>query len=459
VLERKAWPAFPQNLIAMQWATLLMAAGAVGGAVAFARRFGYCGRPAALAIGLLAATSPEITFYSTITMSEMPFALLVVVALWRIESVRDRPATKLGDVVTGAVLALPFLCRSIGVAVVVAGLASLAWRRRTLALGWMLLGLVVLAGPWVLWSLTAWGEFESGRLGYYTDYGGAWSALTGKQFGSMVTTNLALLLAGTAFMTLFSVLVGLRAVGIAVVAPLLFIGAAIWWAAMRRAVQGSALASSLAAYVAIVLVWPWPPNRFLVPIAPLLFIAAASSVPAFVGASAWRHRIRMVAGVAAAVAIGANVVLLRDWNARSAARHYPVASLADPPNWMEFERLFAWVERETPRDEVVAAGLDTMVFLYTGRRAIRVFPHRPDAFFYQSARPPVGTPEELLEGLRPFGAGYVVETPLYLFLEQAPLLAVFDELRARGDFVPAHPPLDGASGFAVWRVPSVPPKP
>jgi hypothetical protein len=85
--------------------------------------------------GCLRSQSPPrfLLFISTRTLSEMPFALLVVAALWRVEDeIRKPPGSWASQFLTGIVVALPYLCRSIGVVFVVAGLLVLVVRRRPL---------------------------------------------------------------------------------------------------------------------------------------------------------------------------------------------------------------------------------------------------------------------------------------------------------------------------------------
>ena len=58
----------------------------------------------------------------------MPFAFLLVIALWIIERKRAEDfKTSAQDFGAGLVLALPFLCRSIGLVVAVSGVV-LVWR-------------------------------------------------------------------------------------------------------------------------------------------------------------------------------------------------------------------------------------------------------------------------------------------------------------------------------------------
>ena len=101
-------------------------------------------------------TSPEIVFFSTITMAEMPFALLTILALWRLERAMIAPPAPAKEFVTGVALGASLLCRTLGATFVFAGLALLAARRRRLA--WTTVGALAAAAPSacpVVWSLGA----------------------------------------------------------------------------------------------------------------------------------------------------------------------------------------------------------------------------------------------------------------------------------------------------------------
>src|SRR5262249_20292926 len=77
-----ALPTLPSRLAGMQALTLLLAGAAVGRGFLYVVRQRYAARLAALAAGMLCASAPNVLFYCTATLSEMPFALLVIVALW-----------------------------------------------------------------------------------------------------------------------------------------------------------------------------------------------------------------------------------------------------------------------------------------------------------------------------------------------------------------------------------------
>src|SRR5262245_8915014 len=110
-----AWPDFPANLLLLKGFTLLCGSAFLATFSLFVVGSGYARGGVALSAGLLCATSAPFQFFATVTLSEMLFALLLVTALWWLESAVQRPSSgPTADFLGGILLALPFLCRSVG---------------------------------------------------------------------------------------------------------------------------------------------------------------------------------------------------------------------------------------------------------------------------------------------------------------------------------------------------------
>src|SRR5262245_49487710 len=119
----------------------------------------------------------------------MPFALLLVGALWWLEvschtsppphpqplwpEAGARGESAVREFLRGVLLALPYLCRSVGAVVVPVGLLLL-WRARRRQ-RWTALGSAAAVLPWLAWSsMAARSWADDPILGYYTDYLGWW---------------------------------------------------------------------------------------------------------------------------------------------------------------------------------------------------------------------------------------------------------------------------------------------
>ena len=88
----------------------------------------------------------------------------------------------------GLLCGVTVLCRSIGIALVPVVLWK-AWRAKK-PWWWMLLGMAVTIGPWVLWSRTSWGDWNKDAwIGYYTDYLGWWQQGSLSSLGQVARDN------------------------------------------------------------------------------------------------------------------------------------------------------------------------------------------------------------------------------------------------------------------------------
>lgn len=427
----KAWPSFPENLVAMHALTLLTAGAAVGLSYAYLVRYGYFVSSVAASACLLCATSPTIIYFADRLLSEMPFALLFVLALWEYDGLLESPKTsRPRQFVSGFALAAPLLCRSVGVSLIPAFL-WIGWRHRR-PLRWAYLGLLVIVLPWIYWTIANHGEAKRNPiLGYYTDYLGWWTEIAPWNAGQFILVN-ALTLAISVPSVIFGVdaLRWKGAVPGVLIALVLGIVALAPMARMPR--TSRCLPMCLLSYLALILVWPWPPLRFLVPIAPILAALLLESVATFLRRFLPARPARLTFSALVVLAIVGNLLSLTRIHDLSHRSDYPFPSAhAEPASWSSYERVFAWIRSHTKPDDVIASGLDPTIYLYTGRTAFRPFVGRPLALFYGQGTNGIGTLEDLDRSLGAFTPRYLVQTPLVGYSEEKPFDRLIEELMGR----------------------------
>ena len=402
-----AWPSFPGNLIAMHVLTLVLAGAAVGMTYLYLVRFNYTSKFAAASGCLLCATCYEFAYFSGRLLTEMPFALLLVVALWAFDGlVRSPEVSRRRAILAGLAMAAPLLFRSAGVApIAVFGVAAL--RRRSLI--WTILGMSAIVLPWLAWTSLNRGEaVRNPIVGYYTDYLGWWTSAAPRSTAQFLALNAFYLVicipnlivddlafAGlpTSMGLFFRCLVGLIALA---------------------GVLGSrgVLRLAIAAYLALVWIWPWPPFRFEVPIAPILAALGLDLSMKTLGRFAPSRTTIIVGAIFVAPAVAANLGSLDRHRQFASLVGYPsLWSDAQPGSWPRFERLFGWIRDRTGPDDVLASNLDPLFFLYTGRPSFRPFPGHPLELFYGQEGPGAGTVEELKQALSTYGAQYLIRVP------------------------------------------------
>lgn len=124
-------------------------------------------------------------------------------------------------------------------------------------------------------------------------------------------------------------------------------------AAFRERVRPAELA--LLVTVAIALAWPFPPFRFLLPLLPVVLLAAARGVAVIVRSPR-----------AAPLAVLLALALVNAASIARAAHPRPAWTSA----WDENVALLSWVDANLERDAIVASHNPALVHLLTGRRAV-----------------------------------------------------------------------------------------
>ncbi len=417
---------YPTNVVLMQCLSLLCAGALSASAYLYLVRWGYAGRGAAFGAGVIAATSATFAFYGGAVLTEMPFGLACVAALWMLEAALREEPPWWKQALLGVTLALPFLLRGAGAPFLPAGLALLWWHGRPLR--WAAAAAAFAVLPWALWvvpSLGAWGRDPA--QGYYTDYLGWW----GEGAGLLrIIQHNAIYATGGAFgQALDGADSSTKWMGLKT--PWLYgqllLGAVVWVEAARLLANGRALAWMLAAYLALVLAWPWPSGRFMTPLWPILIALALRRLGEVIP-SAWAGVVLVALLVALnGVHLGRQAVLNRATGMPNALDD------PEPASREAYREVFDWLRANTAPEDVIGCVLDPVVYLETGRLSFRPFIQRPPAKFYdQPARPP--DPAELDRLLTANKARWLVDLPESRFNGEKdlhPEIAALDGKRLR----------------------------
>jgi len=311
-----------------------------------------------LAVVLGAAAAVAIPWLSILTtlMSEPLFALLTSIAV----ILGDRAPPELGSrgaaLAAGATAAAASLVRTIGIALCV-GVVVQVWRNTRsrgpraagIAVAWAASPCLVAAVGWAWWVRAHRGGLDPLLA---SDYGSYLSLLSTVSLGS-VLRGLADLPRPLAVLTLnwapnyfLYYLCGV---------PAIVVGVCGLWQLARTSVIGG----TLVAYLAVLALWPVPPDRFLWAVLPWLAIAWATGAAAHWRATWWRTP---VLALAAVLGFGFVRYQVRGfagrWWERAGAQ---VAA--------EFPAVLAHVD-SLPSDAVIATDHEPLVWLYTGRRAV-----------------------------------------------------------------------------------------
>ncbi len=361
------------------------------------------GVPGARVLVLLSITNPWLYRYANTVRPEGLYLLFSLTALVLFACSKDRSTGSLVPLSLAALCAaLAFLARSIGVSLMIALLAVLAWRRHWRdALVTMAVYAVVLA-PWLL---HLWGLPADARQNNYlqelmapgeNSHGLPVIITQTAHLGRLTLENLptypeswagALLYAPTRFFNLASRHIPAFALmdnllGLAVLA-MLFWGI---WLSLRRRVDP--LAAYVVGYMVICLVWPWQGEKFLVPLIPLalFFLSGSVRVAEALLTRSGRRNLPLMPTLA--------VLLLVINLGGDTALHLRRVTNPYPPEWQSYFAVADWTATHLSQDAVVMARKPYLFHLRSGHLTVPYAPVEDDA--------------DILTYLRSCGADYPV---------------------------------------------------
>jgi hypothetical protein len=422
----KIWPSFPENLLAMQGLSLLAGAGTVALAYLFLVRFGYTSRGVALVAALFCATSAFFLYFCTLTLSETPYALISILALWAIEKQtrfsNDKPGVQIA---LGLLLALPFLTRVIGLVLIPAGLLSLCLARRRIR--WVSLGAALIILPWIFWMLVGLQWTPNQVNTYYTNYGSWWSSFGLVNLSRLFLVNLLYTTVSIAKISFELLNKIVQQFGITITICSL-IGLISILEIFRQIKYNRILVYYLVGYLSVIILWPWPPSRFIIPILPFLLAYLFKDISKLFQNYLSIINKKLLIILSLSVLMGINLSSIYQIGKINRTMHYPYpTTLNYPVSWLSYSSIFHWVNNHTQPDDVIASGLDTMVYLYTGRRAFRPFAMNPISLFYLKDSRPMAT-ATLIRILKDYQPKYLIQTPMPGFSEEKPLSEMINEI-------------------------------
>jgi hypothetical protein len=353
-------PSFPDNIAAFLAVNAVLVGLAALGMFRFVSRQLGWRDDAAAGLALATSLTTPVLALSGAVLSETLFLAACWPALTLVERAAARGSSRRELLAAGAVTGLLMLVRTHAIALAVALALVLVTRRRFLDALLPLVATSVIVLPWQLWTLVATPRVPALLAGAYGSYVG-WFVQGVREGGVafvVATTRLNLhelwlllqdrvIPADAAFARLLATALLLALAGI---------GA---WALSRRA---PVTAWFLAAYLAIVVVWPYAPWRFLWAVWPLVCLSAATGACWLWGehGSWWTRSL-----VALVVALPTFGLLRTEWHAYD-TRAWTVPAMQAGA---QIAPVVAWVGRNTSSSDVVLAEGEQVVSLFTGRRA------------------------------------------------------------------------------------------
>ncbi len=329
-------PSFPDNIAAFLMVNVLLVGAAALGTCRFVRtRLEWSMEGAAL-VALVATLTTPVLALSGAVLAEPLF----LAALWPVLAAGERAAEPTGSrrdafVAGAAVGALMLIPPLLGAAFVV-------------------------ALPWQLWTWLASPTLPAPLEGAYGSYLG-WFADGVRTGGTPFVLATIRMNARERWLLLQDRLV-IRAIApprLAAASVLLVVIVAGLIPLARRA---AVTAGFLVLYLAVVVVWPYTPRRFLWGVWPVVMLSAAAG-------AAWLYPVAPVPAprvlAALCIALPAMAMARTEWRAYG-ARGWSAPALEAG---VQITPLVVWVGRDTTRSDVVLAEGEQAISLFTGRRA------------------------------------------------------------------------------------------
>ncbi len=433
-----AWwlnPSFPANIFLLKVANVGLFFVILLLSYAVYRRHTKAGSTDALCYIFLIAGNPSVFSFTNYPLSEMLFLTLVLWGLLFIDRQDQVPASLTRVAGLAIVVALAYLTRAIGVALVLAGILHFLVARRWRALLVYVLSLVILLTPWLVWQRSHVADIlQSSLLHYYVSYpygSPAYVLLWSDPLRALhiVWGNIRYVFDSLDAMFLLRISPALRfwiypVIGLGVLSSLRRHMTFFW--------------TFLLVYFFLMLTWPWHPARLLLPLVPviLLFLFRGMQIgESMVAAKVSSLRARRSLAVFVRLPVISMMFLSVVWlslylpgNTQDSMRLW--FGQQTSYGWEGFTETFAWIRQHTKEGDVLATAYDPMYYLYTGRQAVRPWFYHPETYFYPYGRPVVdlGSAPEIKRELSVLGVRYLVIDPLDGYAEKQSAPKLFDEL-------------------------------
>jgi hypothetical protein len=395
------WPSFPNNVLLLKSVSVVAMMVVGWASYKHFKRDREWPHLLSLLSALTVTLTPSLVFLATSsTMSECVFMMFQLLAVVVIESAAraENGKTELRSAALGGALAvIAFLTRSIGLAVIVAGLVFLLKERRWRSAAVFVVAVAIFAAPWVIYSRTHQPTEEQRREQggmivqdyaqqfWQTRAGDALSAKVGldrlpermwSNAMKIVSNNTAMIFTPTLHRspklsgeeTLES---GMASHGLSYVlslALLLGFALSVW---QRLGMAELTVVFSLA----ITCLWPWDTFRFLLPLTPFLFAYLLEvlrgvreftrvKLEAKAAPEPWRAMAIFV-GLFLALFLFDHAAYLAQRSDLSRAEYLPWRALFN-----ENKEALDWIRDKTPQDAVFCSMNPALIYLYTGRKSV-----------------------------------------------------------------------------------------
>jgi hypothetical protein len=410
-------PTFPDNIGLLKAANAAFLAAIFVLSYLFYRRRAQGDEAEAFLFAALVCLNPAVFSFTDFTVSDILFLLLSLSA-FIIFDASNQCTSRFSVLLLATTIALGCLTRSAAVPLAVAGAIHFTWRKRYQELTYYLSLVFLLIIPWWLWVGSHSNQTMSTLLDYYVSYSSEPPAFVIMWSNPMAAIDIVwgnLRYMADALDLIFQsrIVPGL----LLPVCLLVLLG-------LRQSFSDQSVFFRfyLVLYLGLVIAWPFPPERYLIPLVPAIYFFLFRGVQdakfQLSGLMTSQTRKKIVHHMVR-VAFALLVVLHLGWTANylfnkdiSTTRVWFGKRL--PASWQGFLETFEWVRNNTQESAVLATVFDPLYYLYTGRRSIQPGFYKPATYYYPygKAVPDAGSPYELKAQLKSLGVQFLITHPL-----------------------------------------------
>jgi 4-amino-4-deoxy-L-arabinose transferase-like glycosyltransferase len=383
----------------------------------------------------LIAASPPVIFLSTSALSEMQFAFLLTGCLLLLFRA-DRDVSSAWFFGAGLLAGMCYLTRSVGFVLIVMPIGYLVVHRKIKAAVSFALPAILLAAPWLLWQFQNQSAADPylSQSNYYSGY----NVLLNHSWPEkirIVTLNM-LQLMFSPYVMFFEILPKALGFVIIVLGFVLVlrgcrrdrVGRLVWWAA--------------AGNVAVLLLWVWPPLRFVIPWLPVFMLLAWRGV-----SLRFRNHGLVLVWALFACASASDT----KYTVQALRSGFWCPSPLGKDDWKAFVAMADWAKKNIDAKAILQSSVDPTVYLYTGHKAVRGFGGNVALRHYLDTPYPLGRTEEYRETLIRADVEYVFFVHWAWFSETPYLQQFLDDMAKLhpGELRMVHAGI--APGFAIYR--------
>ncbi len=361
--------------------------------------------PFAAGVALVGFASGSMMLVSSGLLSEPLYMILLSLALWRADSVREHCGT-LCLLSIGALAAIVALTRMAGLALVAAVMIGLYMRygRRGPLISF--LSAAGLLAPWLLFTLWGGRQVPEALIPHHGSYARLYfSSIAGSPSAALHVAEVNL---RAIFQTLGSLVVPQAGSTLRPLLGALVLGLSLL-GAKRILLRAPATAVYPWIYLVLVVVWTFPPFRFLFILFPLLLALSTVTVlhlierVAHIAIDAGEDEIKKRKRRTLITASLAALLVLNMGYRQTRALYRRVWDGAQLQKSAAGAELIEWVRTTVPTNAVIAYEFDPLIALHTGRIAV---PNNTEAFhpWYRTTQPDV---EPLVRLLREMNVEYL----------------------------------------------------